>query len=51
VLGVLFLKQVVTWDGERNLLTFGGGVALVIAALTYFLSYKVGKKKTASNDK
>jgi uncharacterized membrane protein YqhA len=38
VLGVLFLKQVVTWDGERNLLTFGGGIALVIAALTYFLT-------------
>ena len=47
VLGVLFLKQVVTWDGERNLLTFGGGIALVIAALTYFLSYKSGKKKDA----
>ena len=47
VLGVLFLKQVVTWDGERNLLTFGGGIALVIAALTYFLSFKLGKKKDA----
>jgi len=45
VLAVLFLKQVVAWDGERNLLTFGGGLALVIAALTYFLSFKAGKKK------
>jgi uncharacterized membrane protein YqhA len=40
VLGVDFLKQVVSWDGERNLLTFGGGIALIIAALTYFLSSK-----------
>lgn len=43
VMSVLFLKQVVSWDGERNLLTFGGGIALVIAALTYFLSSKSGK--------
>ena len=43
VMGVLFLGQVVTWDGERNLLPFGGAVALVIAALTYFLSQR-GKK-------
>lgn len=45
VMGVLFLKQVVSWDGERNLLTYGGGTALVIAALTYFISYKSGSKK------
>jgi uncharacterized membrane protein YqhA len=44
VMGVLFLKQIVSWDGERNLLTFGGGIALVIAALTYFLSSKSGKE-------
>jgi uncharacterized membrane protein YqhA len=50
VMGVLFLKQIVTWDGERNLLTFGGGIALVIAALTYFLSYKSGKKKSSPNE-
>jgi uncharacterized membrane protein YqhA len=45
VMGVLFLKQVVSWNGERNLLTYGGGIALVIAALTYFLSYKSGGRK------
>ncbi len=45
VMGVLFLKQVVSWDGERDLLTFGGGIALVIAALTYFMSYKSGSRK------
>jgi uncharacterized membrane protein YqhA len=47
VMGVDFLKQIVTWDGERNLLTLGGGIALVIAALTYFLSYKSGKQKSS----
>jgi uncharacterized membrane protein YqhA len=38
VMGVLFLGQVVTWDGERDLLGFGAAVAMVIAALTWFLS-------------
>lgn len=47
VMGVLFLGQVVTWDGERNLLNLGGAIALVVAALTYFLSQKKrGKPKT-----
>jgi uncharacterized membrane protein YqhA len=40
VLAVAFLKQVVAWDGETNLLIYGGGIAVVIAALTYFLSAK-----------
>jgi uncharacterized membrane protein YqhA len=43
VMGVLFLGQVVTWDGERDLLRYGGGIALVIAALTYFVSQKPKK--------
>jgi len=43
VMGVLFLGQVVTWDGERDLLGYGAGIALVIAALTYFLSQKPRK--------
>ena len=47
VMGGYFLKQVVAWDGERDLLTFGGGIALIIAALTYFLSYKSGKQKSS----
>jgi uncharacterized membrane protein YqhA len=44
VLAVLFLGQVVAWDGERDLLRFGAGIALVIAALTYFLSTSKGGK-------
>jgi uncharacterized membrane protein YqhA len=43
VMGVLFLGQVVTWDGERNLLPYGAAIALVIAALTYFTSQKPKK--------
>lgn len=37
VLAVLFLGNVVIWDGERDLLGFGTAIALVIAALTWFL--------------
>ena len=44
VLSVLFLGQVVSWDGQTNLLIPGAGIALVIAALTFFLSQQ-GKKK------
>ncbi len=40
VLGVLFLGEVVAWDGERDLLRSGVGTALVIAALTYFLGQR-----------
>ena len=43
VLGVLFLGQLITWDGQRDLLGPGAAVALVIAALAYFLSHKKGK--------
>lgn len=35
-----FLGEVVSWDGERNLLPYGGAIAVVIAALTYFLSQR-----------
>lgn len=44
VLAVLFLGQVVAWNGERDLLRFGAGIAVVIAALTYFLSTAKGGK-------
>ena len=37
VLSVVFLGQIVTWDGQRDLLGFGGGIGAVIAALTLFL--------------
>ena len=37
VLGIAFLGQVVTWDGQRDLLGFGVAIALVIAALAFHL--------------
>ncbi|MEL7092322.1 MAG: YqhA family protein [Pseudomonadota bacterium] len=44
VIGVLFLGQVVGWDGEKDLLGYGVACALVIAALTYFLANKTSSK-------
>jgi uncharacterized membrane protein YqhA len=44
VLAVLFLGEVVKWDGERPLLGFGAGIALVIAALTLFLFQKAPRR-------
>lgn len=38
VLGVLFLREAVAWDGNRDLLGFGLALALVIAALAYYLT-------------
>lgn len=43
VIGVGFLGQFTTWNGETNLLISGGGAGIVIVALTYFLTQK-GKK-------
>ncbi len=42
VLAVLFLGQVMAWDGERDLLGYGVAIASMIAALAFFLG---GKKK------
>lgn len=44
VLAVLFLGQVVAWNGDRDLLGIGTAIALVIAALAYFLSTSKGGK-------
>jgi uncharacterized membrane protein YqhA len=43
VLAVLFMREAVGWDGERNLLQLGGSVALMIVALTIYLMAK-GRK-------
>jgi uncharacterized membrane protein YqhA len=45
VMSVLFLGQLVSWDGQSDLLGLGAAIALVIAALTFYLSYK--KKETS----
>ena len=44
VLAVLFLREAVAWDGQRDLLRFGAVLALVIAALTFFLFLKRKRK-------
>jgi uncharacterized membrane protein YqhA len=36
VMGVIFLAQLVSWDGSANLLPFGAAIAVVVAALTWF---------------
>jgi uncharacterized membrane protein YqhA len=50
VIGVGFLGQFTTWNGETNLLISGGGAALVIVALTFFLGQKGKKEKERNKD-
>lgn len=38
-LGVVFLGQMVTWDGQRDLMGAGVATSLVIGALTYFIGH------------
>jgi uncharacterized membrane protein YqhA len=40
VLSVVFLGQIVTWDGQRDLLGFGVGIGAVIAGLAFFLRFE-----------
>ena len=44
VLAVLFLGEAVQWDGRPGLLAFGVAIALMVAALTLFLSAKSATK-------
>ncbi|SEA98392.1 Uncharacterized membrane protein YqhA [Variovorax sp. YR216] len=37
VLSVLFLREMVAWDGSGDIASFGVSLALVVAAFTYFL--------------
>jgi uncharacterized membrane protein YqhA len=50
VLGVTFLKQIVKWEGNVDLLGYGIATGLVIAALTYFISVKSKKSKPTKED-
>ena len=38
ILGVFFLGQVVSWNGTQDLLPLGVAIALVVTALTFFLT-------------
>jgi uncharacterized membrane protein YqhA len=40
VLAVVFLGQIVTWDGERDLLGFGVAIGAVTAGLAFFLRHE-----------
>lgn len=44
VFGVLFLGQVAQWDGQRNLMGLGVGIAAVIVSLAFFLQYNKSKE-------
>lgn len=44
VLAVLFLREAVAWDGQRDLLQLGAAVALIIVALTIYLVAKKPKE-------
>lgn len=46
ILGVVFLGQAVKWESGNEILPFGLSIALVISALTYFLSEKHKSEKT-----
>ena len=44
-LAVIFLGLVVQWDGEPEILGLGAAIALVVAALVFFLHQHAAKKK------
>ncbi|SPF79420.1 YqhA family protein [Pseudoprimorskyibacter insulae] len=43
VLAVLFLGNVVSWDGQSDVMGLGVGIGAVIAALAWFMGAKPGK--------
>ena len=48
VMSVLFLGQLVSWDGQRDLLGYGVATSLVIAALSIFKIYRAKEDKPTS---
>jgi uncharacterized membrane protein YqhA len=50
VLGVVFLEQVIAWDGTRDLLSFGVAVAAVVVALSYFLGIRPAKGRPSDEE-
>ena len=50
-LAVAFLGQAAGSEEPAALLNYGGGIALVIAALAFFISYGGGKDKDSGNTK
>ena len=50
-LAVAFLGQAAGSEEPAALLNYGGGIAVVIAALAFFISYGGGKEKGSGTDK
>jgi uncharacterized membrane protein YqhA len=50
VLAVLFLREAVAWEGERDILRFGAALALMIVALTFYLLKKRWTKSGESGN-
>ncbi len=50
-LAVAFLGQAAGSEEPAALLNYGGGIALVSAALAFFISYGGGKDKDSGNPK
>lgn len=51
VLGVVFLEQAISWDGQRSLLPLGLSIAAVIVALSYFLRVRWGQEAHADEER
>ena len=52
VLAVYFLSVVLSWEkGDNSILYLGGGIAVMIFALTYFISQQSKKEKPAGPNK
>lgn len=49
VMGVVFLSQVVSWNGERDLIRLGVPIAALIAALTWFLQFSTKHSADKAN--
>jgi uncharacterized membrane protein YqhA len=47
ILGVQFLAQVLSWNGNGNLLPYGAAIAVVILALGLFLGQQHKNQKSA----
>lgn len=43
VLAVLFLREAVAWNGERDILAFGAALAMIIGALGFYLKNNLNR--------
>lgn len=50
VIVITFLKHVIMWKNPLETLYFGGAIAIVIAAITFFSKYVVGNESRKKTD-